>query len=378
MRFLLCGVALFSAHTLCAQQPITITSDNVVQNKPGNYLAWDVVNSTTIPQGGENQVWDYSEAKKTGTYTFFNCVEANASELPTATYARFSKFSLKNYEIKGGAYHEVNSTGDHHIGNSYEETILDLGAGVLHIPAQVIRISENNTRLQLPTTYQSSWRSTASVAIQAQLTVPSAGLDNAPFTYVQTGEAHDTIMGWGTLKLPGAIELEVLLAKRTYITLDSFFLMGQPAPAMLLAAFGVQQGGTNTTEEYNFFALGINDNVMELNVEGGNVRASYRQGLSTTDVGTSLAQTTAPRLYPNPVHGNTTALEFEKTSSAPWKIEVSNTVGQTVHSVEATEPAGAVRVEMAMPSSLPTGLYLYTIRNERGYRVHDGTIILTR
>lgn len=377
--FTLCSVALFAASTLHAEESLVITKDNAKWGTIGERVEWFYMEAAPeIPQGGENQVWDYSNVQHNGYYYFYDCGEASNAAIPEATYTQTGTFGLNQVNIDGFVYMHVTETGEHIIANEYKETTVDLGLGTLYIPDQVHRIGNENTRLQLPASYQSNWSSEIAVDIDMELTVPSAGLQDAPFMFRQSSLSSDTVIGSGTIKLPDNQEFQVLLAKRKIVVLDSFFLGGQPAPDQLLAAFGVAQGTLSEKVEYRFFAPGVYDYLVRIIDDGQGTEGSYRRS-STTDVEPIADAQTPVHVYPNPVQGNNaTTVQFEKTSPAAWSIEIANTLGQTVHTIGVQHATGTVRSTFAMPASLSAGTYFYTIRDERGHRVYDGTIIRTR
>ena len=122
---------------------------------------------------------------------------------------------------------------------------------------------------EFPINYGDSWSSTSNTNYEFLLTVAAFGLNNV------SGAAHEeeainySVSGWGTLRLPDvnggpAIEHEALLLKsETTVTL-TYFLGGAPAPAPLLAAFGLTQGATSTFKNYIFLVKGLEDRAFEI------------------------------------------------------------------------------------------------------------------
>jgi alpha-amylase len=68
------------------------------------------------------------------------------------------------------------------------------------------------------------------------------------------------------------------------------------------------------------------------------------------------------QLFPNPNDGNQVALAFESTTSNDAMMTLINTVGQTVWAEKLNIKAGMEVYFMDLPTSLPTGVYFMTMR----------------
>lgn len=374
-------IALFCcARALQAQEAAVITEENTKFNAPGDNPSWRFADgaSLEIPSRGANRTWDYSLAAdgQGGYQVVF--VEPDNPAFPSATVAYNAYYALNQFQLTGRAFFEARSTGEYYVGNAYDAETFNLGFGTLEIPAQTNHLAEGSTDLKLPATMGSTWTTENKLPINTLLTVSTAGLENAPLTYVQTRTHHDSIVGWGTVTLPSGQSYNALLKKQTWVQVDSFYLYGQPAPDQLLTLFGVEQGSTSSRDIYAFFTPGASTEIMLFIVHPNGVEVSYRDDLSISNVADRDASSLSTNLFPNPVAGDGATLAFEKTSAGAWSVAISNALGETVRTVPVNEAAGPVSMRLDLSSSMPGGSYFYEIRDENGKRIAGGSIAVTR
>lgn len=380
-RSLLLAALFCSATLLNAQTSLVLTSENVVMNKAGDSRGWHqvITEGMSLPTTGDNQVWDYSSIQTTGSGYTESYEAASNPAFPAATHTRTAYYGLASFQLDGMTYFQNTTTGEYYMGNSYEEASFDLnGMGTLFIPTQANPYGSGHTDLQLPAQYNSSWQTDIHAPLNAEITLPLMGLDKAPTLYNQINMYRDTVVGAGTLKLPGNVTVEALLVKSERTMLDSFYVAGQPAPTALLTALGLEQGSGYTLTYYRFYAAGIAGPLLTFN--GNNASTMWvemRDDLSTTSVGTSENTTRPVQLYPNPVTGHAATLAFDKTTNGAWSITVRNMMGQTVQTLPVQQSAGAVTVQIALDPTLANGTYFYEIRNENAERASSGSFIVT-
>src|SRR5690606_38704120 len=101
--------------------------------------------------------------------------------------------------------------------------------------------------IQFPMTYQDQWTQSFDRVVDFELNIASYGMVDAPGFLRETTTENREVVGYGELTIPQpngspSLPMVVLLLKVNRITLDSFFVAGQPAPAPMLAAFGLIQG----------------------------------------------------------------------------------------------------------------------------------------
>ncbi|MCB0711122.1 MAG: T9SS type A sorting domain-containing protein [Ignavibacteriae bacterium] len=382
---MLCVTSTFSFHKLSAQTPVTITAKNAGFYMPGDNPTWRFIQLSSFqpPERGENKVWDYSGVVN-GTNVFsYSFLTPDNSEVPNATTVRNSMYALNAFTLTGQSYREVRSNGEFYVANSYDGGRFDLDlTSYIEIPnqTQLIDPVKGNglTELLLPASYGSHWDTEAKLRINTLVTVPAAGLNQTPLTYLTTRIEVDSIVGWGTLKLPGGVTLDVLLKYNVRITIDSFYIGDQPAPDILLFAFGVEQGAQELKRKYSFHAPGIADDILFYSEFPSGTSAGYRNDLSTSSVHPpTTSESLSVNLFPNPITSGRSILEFEKSSDAPWELELCNMLGEVVQRVPIDNSAGDVRTQLNLPPSIPEGIYYYVIRDEAGKSKGSGKFILT-
>jgi hypothetical protein len=198
------------------------------------------------------------------------------------------------------------------------------------------------------------------------LTVAAGFLNQAPFRYVQRITTVDSVAGWGTVRIPvagsaaGSAPLPVLLVQRRFVQQDSFYLSGQPAPALLLGALGQTQGAKTYLFQHLFYRQNSAQQTLSL---------SYATSAFTTPTTVAYSAETAIPLnataarevaiggltaWPNPAPRGQ-ALRFELATVAPaqpLRLCLRDALGRVVASLAA--PNG----QPAPLPALPAGLYL--------------------
>lgn len=378
-RSLLLAALFCSAGILNAQTPLVLTSSNVQMTQAGDTRSWHSVDVSglSVPSTGENQTWDYSSMPVIGIGYSTTYNEADNPTFPDASFSYDTYYALAAYSLSGAAYYENKATGSYYSGNSYEEATFDLGGmGTLYIPEQAHAYGGGYARLQLPAQYGSTWSTDLNAPLNAELTIDALGISEAPVLYNQVNMYRDSVVGSGTLKLPGGATVEALLVRSVHTIIDSFYVAGEPASPMLLAALGLQQGTSFTSNQYSFYTTGMATAALSFyetdsQLTGGEISDE----LPTTSV-TEEAVMQSVRLYPNPVTTGEVTLAFNKTTSGVWNVVVRNMMGQTIRTVAVEQTTGAVSLRVALDPSLAGGAYLYEIRNENGVRTGAGSFIV--
>ncbi|MGE3801447.1 MAG: T9SS type A sorting domain-containing protein [Candidatus Kapaibacterium sp.] len=378
---LLLIISSFFVQVVSAQTELVITYENAGFDKPGDsaYTRNYEPSFFTLPETGENVTWDYSNIIIDGLRRFVTgYLEPDKSAFPNATFSIKARYALNEFTLTGHAFYELRDSGEYYVGNHYDGATFDLGLGYLGVPEQTVPLSVGYNDLLLPASMGTTWSTTTVSNLTTYLTLPPLGLDEASLVLRQYNSYEDEIVGSGTLVLPGGQSFQALLRKEVRVHVDSFFLNNQPAPSDLLDLFGVVQGGSDTREEYTFFSPGISSHVMKIIVTLGSYDIYLRDDLSTSSVADGVAETASVRLYPNPAKGGTIAMEFEKSSDAPWELVICNPLGEIVQTVPVERSAGNVRLLFEPGASMSSGMYFCELRNEEGKRVAGRSFMLAR
>ncbi len=274
------------------------------------------VGSLPTPPLGTNQNWDYRTlvaqgAPATTTY--------NVPPMPLPFVGTVRSFgfttALGPFTIAAVGHEGFEAAGFDQLGTtlaaqSFPLTFATGGASdVLNIPAQSTVV--NTLKLPLPLTSTTAVRRTNRTVTNTRLTIVAYGISNALFQYVQHVSTVDSVVGWGSLRLPvagnasGSVPQPVLLVRRTETVQDSFYLGGAPAPAMLLGALGQTQGTIHRNYSQSFFRQNAAQTLLSLdyatNAFGAPTSGAYstEADLTLTDLVVSSSSFIAAGAYRN-------------------------------------------------------------------------------
>ncbi|HOY06523.1 MAG TPA: T9SS type A sorting domain-containing protein [Saprospiraceae bacterium] len=178
-------------------------------------------------------------------------------------------------------------------------------------PMQTYVYEGGRQTMQFPATYQSSWSSVSRRSVNLNITVSAFGLNNTPFQQVFSFFRTDTVIGWGKMRIHEngvpTIPYDVLMVRSAQFAVDSFYSAnGAPAPAPLMAAFGITQGQhTGVTNRYTMFREGYSRPLAIFNYGSNNYTPPANVYFDTQDLNTTGTfqpgqSTFATVLFPNP------------------------------------------------------------------------------
>lgn len=356
-----------------AQSPITIT----VAQFPATAATVDrfqpaTATGLTAPQPGANRTWDYRSLTPQGavlTNTYAAVVGTPAFAGSIRTYSFITQVGA--FAVLATGHQGFDAVGFSQLGSvlaaqSFPLSNITGGPNdVLTIPAQNVTV--NSLRVPLPLTSTSRVVRFNRVINNSQLTIQLFGLSQAPFRYVQRITSVDSVAGWGTLRVPvtgtttGSAATPVLLVQRRYAVQDSFYLSGQPAPAALLGALGVTQGGTIRSYTQYFYRQNSSQYMLALFYP--NASFATPTGATYSAETNLVLAATAPRevavggltAWPNPVaHGQMPQFSLANVPAGqPLRLTLRDATGRVVLS-RVTVPNG----QPGSLPALPAGLYL--------------------
>ena len=392
-------VASFS---LTAKAQITINrADFAVSGTGLDSASWKFLTKTgaTLPTFGNNQTWDYTALKDSlpTINKYYHTPAANFGAIPAvfadATYAYNSSVFFQNYSIPARRYEKLEATGYAQLGYALfgaTYSIANISGGAtdsIYLLASAFRYSSPLTYYKFPMTANSVWKSNYKDTTNLQLSVALLGLNKTPGMRVAQYTVLDTIVGWGTLKLKNpsggtALNYAVLLQRETRTRLDSFFLNGAPAPAVIMGALGLTQGTATVFSTYSFQGVGFNEPFLSiLTNEAGAINFVWRAVSPNLGLTTGSPETpdysVATTVYPNPTTEGVN-FEFQKTSMPDWNIMIYNAAGQIVSLNRVSAPQGTVNQHIVLASSLPSGAYFYNLLDETSLIRANGKFLLNR
>jgi hypothetical protein len=364
---------LSTVFTLSCIAQVTISMGNFPRQATFSDTVYNAANAPTlsVPTHGANQNWDYSSIMM---YNMSVSQFSDASTDPNFTNA-YSKQSLDlfvfGFPISGYRYERFSITDWGLMGVHTERARFTLAPSAA--PTDSILFLENTdlyggstSSIVFPVTYQTTWSGTRHETTPFELSVASFGLVNASCEMQSSVTDSREVVGYGNLTIPDEngtpVTLSnVLLFSSTVTVTDSFFLMGAPAPAALLNAFGLTQGSVFVSTAYLFYMPDFGAPILRLAVSSNNVlnvgirpSAAKTSSVSTNDFG--FEQNISA--YPVPAKsGQSMTLSFEEPKKN-LSLRITDMLGRTIYQ-EQIAVANKIH-SLILPETAP-GAYVLRI-----------------
>src|SRR6476661_1110788 len=359
------------------QTPITLTQANFPVGGPTTERTQAVAPATVaLPQRGANRSWDYSSLlPRIGTtpVTRQYLASANAA-LPGATRYYEARLNFgAAFTLSSNQHEGATASGWHYYGVEvpYQRHSLTTTTGgandSITFPRQTHAITPRPSLLAFPASYPQHFTNAFyRLVTDYRLKVAAFGLNNVPGQYVQriTSQA-DSVVGWGTLRLPTApnTRVQVLLVRRETTEVDSIYLGGAPAQPILLGAFGFTQGQTFRLVEWAFYRETSAQPLLTIyeTPSSGQVTGAFYSleaiGLSNR---AAAGRLTALAVAPQPV-AEALTVQAGGLQGEELQAEVHDLAGRRVAAAPLTVGTGSTLLQ-----GLPGGLYLLRLRSRQG------------
>ncbi len=368
----LAAALLMAPAAVVAQTPITLTAagHNIA---PGRVNNWQQVRPApgALPRlvAGPNQAWDYRALTPVGApYTrAFAPALVNAA-YPVATLGRAYTVALGPLLIQGDQFNGFTGAGFVEFGAALAAQAFSLGSfsgnpsDSLAFPAQNLINTPPLVLQELPSTAGTTQNQFRRLATTFRITVGAFGISRAPGRYVQRFTHLDSVIAWGTIRVPvagqpgGSAPVPVLLRRSYIIEQDSFYVAGQPAPPALLAALGLTQGASSRTVFDSFLRESSPQPVAQVSYLNaartqGEIYVSAEANLPLR--APALLTEAEAALWPNPViAGEAVRVDINGlTQRVPATLH--DGLGRVVFAPEL-HPGGA----LPLPAALAPGTYL--------------------
>jgi hypothetical protein len=280
--------------------------------------------------------------------------------------------------VRGTAYEALTSAGLVELGSQLAVQRFGLGAltgsatDSLVVPAQTVSLN-GRVQVAFPLTAGSVTRQTSRTGTVGLLTVGLVGLNRTPLRLVQRVSRVDSVAGWGTVRIPAGTgataAIPALLQRTRIVEVDSFYLAGQPAPAALLGALGVQQGATFGVNFDNFYRANSGQAVLEFDYTNATFQTlsfvyySREANLPLTARTALATELGGLRAYPNPVGHGPLTLAAGNGRREPLRLTVRDVLGRALATATATTGQPT-----AVLDGLPAGTYLLEAEGANGAR----------
>lgn len=347
-----------------------------------------IINGAVLPTEGANQTWDYS-ALATSSVNVTDYFDATSSTTFAGALNYYSDdLFFQGMTIPSVNYRGIDATGWYDVGRTNTDITYPLTA-VTGSSADSLRFVGGDypyegrvNYLEFPVTYPNQWTSTFKENVPFELSVAAFGLNKTPGVRVNKTTHVREVVGFGTLVTPlsdtsSTAPMDVLLIKVVSTRADSFFLGGAPAPAALITAFQVSQGGATTNTYYLFYKPGFGYPIMNIGVSsstGQPESINYRRGAAGA-VSTKNVVLAPVRAFPNPISsGGMLTLQAESTADFET-IQFMDMNGRVIET-KTIRANSDNQVQVQIPSNLSNGLYFYTIQNKEGSLIGNGKFLV--
>ncbi|MBL7782896.1 MAG: T9SS type A sorting domain-containing protein [Saprospiraceae bacterium] len=389
---LLSGFCFFVFHVF-AQTPFTITADNFPVYSTENYRSIQNpvgANLTPSPNGS----WDFSSLQGGNATSNYFTEETDPFYLDAGVDVYIDNFKALNANVGYLLFDEYdfNENGVEDKGVYVNEQAYGLGAMTgnpadsMKFPFQGAIFPQGRKIIQFPATYQSAWHSASRRVINFTMKVAAAGLNNTPCQHIYTIFRSDSISGWGKMRIhtgeATSIEYNVLIHRVNQYAIDSFFIAGAPAPAAILAAFGIMQGQqTGFVNRYSVYREGFSRPLAIFQYGTNNFTTPTRAVFDTEDL-TATTGVLAPNalystmLFPNPASTGQLTLQFMGNVPATSDYTVVDIQGKTVQQGTAVLENGALNLQLQ--EGLPNGNYVLSVLGDKKQTLLTETFVLAR
>ncbi|MEZ4958131.1 MAG: T9SS type A sorting domain-containing protein [Saprospiraceae bacterium] len=365
-------LALF-LFTIALQGQVTIDQSNFLRGTTYTDTLANAMPSTLgTPSEGANQVWDYSALVAADFEYEEHFGVNNHPDFPTATSYYQNDLIFQGFVIQNFNYEAVDASGWSIVGQEIKNITYPIAAitggptDSLHFVGGNFAYPVPSDLLNFPMTYQDQWTTEITGNTPFELTVAAFGLNKTPGYRKRTVTTTREVVGYGELTIPTldgtpSAPMEVLLMKSFTSAVDSVFLGGAPAPAPLMAAFGLTQGSTASSLDYLFYKPGFGSAVLFYSPDEPG-EFSFRPQAAEVVSGVREAKLMQVRHFPNPVvSGQTLTIEME-SPIANGLVRLIDMQGKLVMETTFDNSFGQT-VQLQTPNGTRAGLYLYQIQD---------------
>jgi len=391
-------VFLFAVSFANAQ--LVLTNSNVATS--ANATEKEQLVSTSnlaVPARGTNMQWDYSSM--TDISGSINAKTYNApptsGTFSTATRTYIQTTNMAGAAIKSTIYvtNDVNGYGfvGYSVDNRQTFSLYAATGGKndsLIIPLQDSAYSARQYILKYPVSYGGSynmnWSFSGNLSDHFFLDIPSvsSAYVNLYGTRTIARIVTDSVIGWGTLKVPtesNSVRVtsqaySVLLVKEDVTDVTKFSVNGLSSTVLgdLLTTLGLSQGAQTTSSTYIFYRAGYANSLMFYEVDpsaGYDPDNTSTTGIDDENIIINFQQ------YPNPVTQSNLNFAFDKPDNNPWIMTITNEMGQVVQTMAINQPTGPVQLTVNLPANLNNGIYFYNMADGNESPI-QGKFILNR
>lgn len=332
-----------------------------------------------LPTEGAAQVWDYSSLVSESIIIDEHFDATADPNFPNALNSYENNLTFQGFLIPSNSYEAIDVDGWYEMGRStsevgYSITSISGGANdsLVFLGGNSLYDGRINS-LKFPLTYQSQWTESHIEYSNFNLSVAAFSLNHVPGNQKRILTNERNVVGYGQLTIPRedgtpSAEMDVLLMKVVRSAIDSFFLGGAEAPAPLLAAFGLTQGGFASDSFYVFYKPDFEAPVLNINFSstGQAINAFYRTSATEAPVSVNTPTVSGFTCYPNPAGaGRSLLVQTSNTNKNPREISLLDMQGRVVFNQSVSNQAGN-SIQLDLPINLSSGIYMLRVQDLDG------------
>ena len=342
----------------------------------GLYNFKNLLNLAPAPVPQKNGTWDYGQIEGEDTLVLGYYKETLPVFTDEGVDVYQSGFKALTQTLGYNVFYEIdfNDTAVLDKMMYIENQAYGLGAMTgnnkdsLIIPLQGWQWGSPRKIIQFPFTDNSSWQSVSYRKTNFNLTVTAAALNKAPGFQSYYLVRLDTIVGYGKMRLhtPNGPSkyYDVLVDQSSQFAIDSFFLFGQPAPAVLLNAFGIAQGQvTGVDNRYIFYRKGSYVPLAGVNYAADTFTTPTIFFYNTDDLLLSdenvNQQAFTTVLFPNPLKGTQLKMMVKGLDVSQNTYTITDFLGRIVQSGKVQ--ANGELLSFDLSANLTSGQYIVSI-----------------
>jgi hypothetical protein len=377
MKKLFLPITLFCmlcVSTLIAQ--ITITQANFPRSAQfTDSFTIASPSGVVLPAHGAGQTWDYGNLVSSSLSTTDYFDATSDPNFPGALNYRPFNLVFQALPINSNLYEAIDANGFFELGRTIDDATYSI-AGTSGGANDSLRFVGGNyifpgriNALKFPLTYPNQWTESNEQNIDFEITVAGFGLNQAPGQNKAYHTQHREVVGYGTLVIPvgstPSLPIPALLIKVVHTRMDSFFLGGNPAPAPLMAAFGLNQGDTEVDSIYVFYTENFGAPVLNIGISGTSASTvGYRSKAGTVPVSLNADIALHDAIYPNPVKaGSRLNIKGEAILNANT-AKIYDMNGRVIDVQNLAAGTNAFHVNT--PENLQPGIYILSFEESNG------------
>ena len=336
--------------SLTSMGQITITNDDFVPLNSTLVIAYDTLPDASIVPGpgGANQTWDFSNA---AAHNVDSMLTVSPNQTPLADF--FPESNYASYQTGDSIYIYFHRDSD-------KVQLLGIGFTGADAFFPTMKYTPPETLLDFPVNFGDDYTQTFYTDITIVNPQPELGSDSIRFKNTTVNQT--TVDAYGNITTPLG-SFESLRSKDYQIQYDSVW-------AMIFGNWIAVSATIDTSISYSWWTNDVNIGFMlfsiDMDMESNEVSdATFLQNSIQSVRENRVA---SAKVFPNPCSD---LLNIEFDNEIKGQLAIFNQAGQMVTNIEVSNQKS---LQLSV-SSFATGVYIYTVNNDRGSVLYQGKFL---